>query len=270
MAWLDYGRAAVASRGDAFGVRMLRYGRDDVLSPAPDAEAPASLNGDQKGAAIELLARHRVATRDRARNGTIVERVRGRAEGAVRRQRQRGPVLRRQRDGELDGGAGLRVGRTRAETDRQGAQHPPKNSRVHGAGSPCLIRRCRLRGLRARFRLQAAVVRARRDVDVVRGRRKRAAPEDLEHVDTMVTLMRQGWGRGNPAFRHLWSSPFLPGGSAEQVRSFNELQRITALAENAVRIRQAMDEVDVSGLLARVKAPTLVIHCRGDAVSPFE
>jgi pimeloyl-ACP methyl ester carboxylesterase len=28
--------------------------------------------------------------------------------------------------------------------------------------------------------------------------------------------------------------------------------------------------MDVSGLLSRVKAPTLVLHCRDDAVQPFE
>jgi pimeloyl-ACP methyl ester carboxylesterase len=86
----------------------------------------------------------------------------------------------------------------------------------------------------------------------------------------MVTLMRQGWGQENPAFRQLWTSLFLPGGTAEQMQSFNDLQRITTSPENAMRMRQAMDVIDVDHLLAHVKAPTLVIHCRGDAVAPFE
>ena len=103
-----------------------------------------------------------------------------------------------------------------------------------------------------------------------RGRRKRAGAQDLEHIDAMTTLMRQGWGQSNPAFRQLWTSLFLPGGSPEQIESFNELQRISTSAENAVRMRQAMDEIDVTHLLPQIKAPTLVIHRRDDAVSPFE
>lgn len=103
-----------------------------------------------------------------------------------------------------------------------------------------------------------------------RGRRKRAAPEELEHVDAMVTLMRLGWGQENPAFRQLWTSMFLPGGTAEQMQAFNDLQRITTSPENAVRMRQAMDEIDVTELLPQVGVPTLIVHCRGDAVAPFE
>ena len=103
-----------------------------------------------------------------------------------------------------------------------------------------------------------------------RGRRTRAAPHELEHVDAMVTLMRQGWGQDNPAFRQLWTSHFLPGGTAEQMQSFNDLQRITTSPENAMRMRQAMDVIDVDDLLRHVKAATLVVHCRGDAVAPFE
>ncbi len=51
---------------------------------------------------------------------------------------------------------------------------------------------------------------------------------------------------------------------------FNDLQRMTTSPENAVRIRHAVDEIDVSELLARVSVPTLVIHCRNDAVQPLE
>lgn len=63
---------------------------------------------------------------------------------------------------------------------------------------------------------------------------------------------------------------FLPGGTPAQMQSFNELQKISTSAETAVRMRRAMDEIDVTDLLPRVRAPTLVIHCRGDAVAPFE
>jgi pimeloyl-ACP methyl ester carboxylesterase len=86
----------------------------------------------------------------------------------------------------------------------------------------------------------------------------------------MITLMRQGWGQENPAFRQLFTSLFIPGGSAEQVQWFNDLQRITASPDNAARLRQAVDVIDVTDLLQRVTSPTLVLHCRDDAVQPFE
>jgi pimeloyl-ACP methyl ester carboxylesterase len=103
-----------------------------------------------------------------------------------------------------------------------------------------------------------------------RGRRKRGSEEDIESSEAMITLMRQGWGQENPAFRQFFTSLFIPGGSAEQVQWFNDLQRITTSPDNAARMRQALDMIDVTDLLPRVTAPTLVLHCRDDAVQPFE
>jgi pimeloyl-ACP methyl ester carboxylesterase len=103
-----------------------------------------------------------------------------------------------------------------------------------------------------------------------RGRRKRGSPTETEQAAAVVTLMRQGWGQENPAFRQIFTSLFIPGGSREQVQWFNDLQRRTASPENAVRMRQTMNDIDVTGLLPRVTVPTLVLHCRDDAVVPFE
>jgi DNA-binding winged helix-turn-helix (wHTH) protein/pimeloyl-ACP methyl ester carboxylesterase len=103
-----------------------------------------------------------------------------------------------------------------------------------------------------------------------RGKRRRGSPRDVEQSDALLTLMRQGWGQENPAFRQIFTSLFIPGGTAEQVQWFNDLQRITTSPENAVRIRQAVDDIDVSELLPQVRAPVLVLHCRSDAVHPFD
>lgn len=103
-----------------------------------------------------------------------------------------------------------------------------------------------------------------------RGRRKRGLPAEAELADAILTLMRQGWGQENPAYRQIFTSRFIPDATAEQAHWFNELQRITTTPENAVRIRRALDEIDVSGALPHVRVPTLVLHCRNDAVQPFE
>jgi pimeloyl-ACP methyl ester carboxylesterase/DNA-binding winged helix-turn-helix (wHTH) protein len=103
-----------------------------------------------------------------------------------------------------------------------------------------------------------------------RGRRMRGSPEEIANSDAVVTLMRQGWGQENPAFRQMFTSLFIPGGTPEQAQWFNDLQRITASPDNAVRLRNVVDTIDVSEMLPRVQTPTLVLHVRNDAVQPFE
>jgi pimeloyl-ACP methyl ester carboxylesterase/DNA-binding winged helix-turn-helix (wHTH) protein len=104
----------------------------------------------------------------------------------------------------------------------------------------------------------------------VRGRRRRSSADELAQSDAMLTLMRQGWGQENPAFRQMFTSLFAPSATPEQMQSFNDLQRLTTSPENAARLRQTIDDIDIGELLPRVQAPTLVIHCRDDAVQPFE
>jgi pimeloyl-ACP methyl ester carboxylesterase/DNA-binding winged helix-turn-helix (wHTH) protein len=102
------------------------------------------------------------------------------------------------------------------------------------------------------------------------GRRLRGSSDEIEKAEATIKLMRLGWGQENPAFRLIFTSLFIPGGTLEQMKWFNDLQRITTSPDNAARIREAMNNIDVSQLLGRVTAPTLVMHCHGDAVVPFE
>lgn len=103
-----------------------------------------------------------------------------------------------------------------------------------------------------------------------RGRRKRGSVEEIEKSDAVLTLMRHGWGQENPEFRQLFTTRFLPEGTAEQMRWFNDLQKSSASAENAMRIRRASESIDVTDLLPQIRVPTLVLHCRDDAAQPFE
>ncbi len=103
------------------------------------------------------------------------------------------------------------------------------------------------------------------------GSAKRPQSEaEKEQAAAMLTLMRLGWGQENPAFRQLFTSQFIPGGTKEQADWFNELQRISTSPEDAVRNRVATGNFDVSTLLAQVTVPTLVMHARDDAVVPFD
>jgi DNA-binding winged helix-turn-helix (wHTH) protein/pimeloyl-ACP methyl ester carboxylesterase len=104
----------------------------------------------------------------------------------------------------------------------------------------------------------------------VRGTLKRGSKQTVEQFDAIATLMRHGWGQENPAFRQIFTSQFIPGGTAEQVQWYNDLQRMTTTPENAIRIHRATANIDLTDLLSRVSVPTLVAHCRDDARVPFE
>ncbi len=103
-----------------------------------------------------------------------------------------------------------------------------------------------------------------------RGWKNRGSPEQVETREALRTLIRQGWGQENPAFRQVFTSRFIPDATMDQMQWFNDLQRITTSPENAARIDQANSEVDVCALLPQVTVPTLVLHCRDEAVVPFE
>lgn len=91
-----------------------------------------------------------------------------------------------------------------------------------------------------------------------------------EEFDALLTLTRAGWGRDNPAYRQLFTSRFMPGASIEQMKWFNDLQRISTSAENAAAVMAVNAQIDVLPILTHVNVPTLVLHARGDAQVPFE
>jgi pimeloyl-ACP methyl ester carboxylesterase len=82
--------------------------------------------------------------------------------------------------------------------------------------------------------------------------------------------MELGWGQDNPAFRQVFTSLFIPDGSAEQIQWFNDLQRMTISPRNAVRLNEVFGGIDIRELLPQVCTPTLVLHCRNDNVVPFD
>lgn len=97
-----------------------------------------------------------------------------------------------------------------------------------------------------------------------------ASPEEVARRQAMLTLTREGWGLDNPAFRQMFTSLFMPNSTAEEQQWFNDLQRLTTSAKNACAIQLAHAAIDVTALLPQVAVPTLVAHCRGDSMVPFE
>jgi class 3 adenylate cyclase/pimeloyl-ACP methyl ester carboxylesterase len=94
--------------------------------------------------------------------------------------------------------------------------------------------------------------------------------EGRQQTEAMFTLVRRGWGSDVPAFRQLFTGLFMPDADIDAIRAFNELQRVSASADNVVDLMTAVLDIDVRPLLPQVTVPTVVIHRRGDTIIPFE
>jgi pimeloyl-ACP methyl ester carboxylesterase len=103
-----------------------------------------------------------------------------------------------------------------------------------------------------------------------RGLLHRGNPEKQEHeLDLARTLIREGWGSDQETYRQFFTSQIIPDGTAEQYRSLNEMERVSATPELAERLLCEFAKVNVTDLLPKVTVPTLVLHVRGDLRAPF-
>ena len=103
-----------------------------------------------------------------------------------------------------------------------------------------------------------------------RGVTRRGNPEAERIYRAICELARLGWGKESPAFRQVFTSWFIPGGTDEQLAWYNDLCRKTTSPEMAARLLEARADVDVTDKLSQVRCPTLVLHARKDAIVPFE
>jgi pimeloyl-ACP methyl ester carboxylesterase/DNA-binding winged helix-turn-helix (wHTH) protein len=101
-----------------------------------------------------------------------------------------------------------------------------------------------------------------------RGWMVRNTPDEIERRNALLTLVRLGWGKDNPAFRQLWTTLFMPQATPEQSDWFNELQRVTTSPDNAVQLMLEAGKINVVDLLPSVKCPALVLHSGEDAAIP--
>ncbi len=95
-------------------------------------------------------------------------------------------------------------------------------------------------------------------------------PAIVEEAETLLKVMKLGWGKGSPALRQVFVANFMPGASAEQQHAFDEYQRLTATPEMAVRILREMFSINVKDAARKVACPVLVFHSRGDQLIYFD
>ncbi len=90
--------------------------------------------------------------------------------------------------------------------------------------------------------------------------------EDSEKWMALSKLIPAGWGSESDGFRQLFTSLFLPDGTADQNRFFNDMQKASATAEIVLKMLASVGRTDVRELAKRIKTPTLVMHRKGDLV----
>ena len=98
---------------------------------------------------------------------------------------------------------------------------------------------------------------------------RKASPDDIDE-NTLLGLIRAGWGQADSPFVKAFSSLSLPDATSEQMDSFVKMQTETITPENAARLRQVVDRFSVKDILHLVSSPTLVVHAISDAMQPIE
>jgi pimeloyl-ACP methyl ester carboxylesterase len=91
-----------------------------------------------------------------------------------------------------------------------------------------------------------------------------------QQIDAIGTLIEQGWGQKNPAFRQMFTSTLIVEATKEELDYLNEVQRVSTTAQNAAKLFRTIHGIDVTALAPQVRVPTLVLHARAEAGVPFE
>ncbi len=91
---------------------------------------------------------------------------------------------------------------------------------------------------------------------------------DAAGTETMLSMIRAGWGTPGSPFVKAFATLFLPQGTSEEVDGLVEMQALSADSEGAAILREAIGRFDVSDILGQVTAPVLILSSEGDAIHP--
>jgi pimeloyl-ACP methyl ester carboxylesterase/DNA-binding CsgD family transcriptional regulator len=96
------------------------------------------------------------------------------------------------------------------------------------------------------------------------------SPTEWAEEETYRSMIRVGWAKEDPEFRRVFTQRFIPDATDEQMRWFDDLQRMSTSPGNAVESRIARQQVDIEDELSRITAPTLVLQAIGDRSTSFD
>jgi pimeloyl-ACP methyl ester carboxylesterase/DNA-binding CsgD family transcriptional regulator len=102
------------------------------------------------------------------------------------------------------------------------------------------------------------------------GRPREFADDSFAEEETYRSMIRVGWAKPDPIFRRVFTTIFIPDATEEQMRWFDDLQRMATSPDNAVASRIGRQGVDIAGELHRISAPTLILQAIGDRSTTFD
>jgi pimeloyl-ACP methyl ester carboxylesterase/DNA-binding CsgD family transcriptional regulator len=94
--------------------------------------------------------------------------------------------------------------------------------------------------------------------------------DEIERARLLTQLIRVGWGGTVPAFRHVFSSIYIPSAGEEQKRWYDKLQQAASSGATAARLWESRNRTDISEAARHVTQPALVLHARDDRAVPYE
>jgi pimeloyl-ACP methyl ester carboxylesterase/DNA-binding CsgD family transcriptional regulator len=92
----------------------------------------------------------------------------------------------------------------------------------------------------------------------------------MAEEETYRSMIRVGWAKEDSVFRRVFTTKFIPDATEEQMRWFDELQRMSTSPRNAVASRIGRQQVDIADDLDRITAPTLILQATGDRSTTFD
>lgn len=95
-------------------------------------------------------------------------------------------------------------------------------------------------------------------------------PEILEEAEVRLRLFKLSWGSDRPEYRQVFTVPLIPEGTPEQFAWFNNLQFVSTSPSNAMEVQRMFNYVDVRTAASAIKAPTMIVQAKHDAMVPFE
>jgi pimeloyl-ACP methyl ester carboxylesterase/DNA-binding CsgD family transcriptional regulator len=88
--------------------------------------------------------------------------------------------------------------------------------------------------------------------------------------ETYRSMIRVGWAKEDPVFRRVFTTIYIPEATEEQMRWFDDLQRMSTSARNAVLSRIARQQADLVDEIPKIVAPTLILQATGDRATTFD
>lgn len=87
--------------------------------------------------------------------------------------------------------------------------------------------------------------------------------------DAIMNMAKAGWETPDSAFISGYLAVYFPTASPEVLHQIARNLQNSCPIENEIRGRDFFNQLSIADLLGNVRTPTLVMHCRGDAVHPL-